>query len=84
MKEHLQDEVFSIVAHQARLDKSAISLQSSLKDLGVASLDALEVIFDIEERFKITLPETDGDLNTGTVQGLIDAVQRALAEKESG
>ena len=53
---NVQQEVFEIISKQAKIDIGAIKLESTLKDLGVASLDAIEVIFDIEEHFNINLP----------------------------
>jgi len=53
-----------------------------LKDLGIESLEAIEVIFDIEEHFNITFPDQQGaNFDTDTTQSLVDAVQNALDEK---
>jgi acyl carrier protein len=76
-----QQEVFEIISKQAKIDISTITPESTLKDLGVASLDAIEVIFDIEEHFNINLPNEDTDFETGTVGHLVEAVDRQLAQK---
>jgi acyl carrier protein len=75
-------QVFEIIAKQAKIDVATIAPESTLKDLGVASLDAIEVIFDIEEHFNITFPDQQGaNFDTDTAQSLVDAVQKALDEK---
>ena len=76
-----QQEVFEIISKQAKIDIDTIQCESTLKDLGVASLDAIEVIFDIEEHFNINLPNEDTDFENGTVGRLIEAVERQLAQK---
>jgi acyl carrier protein len=76
-----QQEVFEIISKQAKIDMDTITPQSTLKDLGVASLDAIEVIFDIEEHFNINLPNEDTDFEAGTVGHLVEAVDRQLAQK---
>jgi acyl carrier protein len=76
-----QQEVFEIISKQAKIEISTITPQSTLKDLGVASLDAIEVIFDIEEHFNINLPNEDTDFEAGTVGQLVEAVDRQLAQK---
>ena len=81
MSPSLQNQIFAIIADQAKLDVAAIRAESTLKDLGVASLDAIEVIFEIEEKFDVTLSDSDADLKSDTVQGLVFAVQRALDAK---
>jgi len=53
-----------------------------LKDLGVESLEAIELIFDIEEHFDITFPDQQGaNFDSDTAQSLVDAVQTALDSK---
>ncbi|QAU23489.1 acyl carrier protein [Dyella sp. M7H15-1] len=76
-----QQEVFEIISKQAKIDIDTIKPESTLKDLGVASLDAIEVIFDIEEHFNINLPNEDTDFEAGTVGHLVEAVNRQLALK---
>lgn len=76
-----QQDVFEIISKQAKIDIGTITPQSTLKDLGVASLDAIEVIFDIEEHFNINLPNEDTDFESGTVGHLVEAVDRQLAQK---
>lgn len=77
----IESRIFAIIAKQAKLDVATVTPQSTLKDLGVASLDAIEVIFDIEEAFDITFPDQGTNFDTDTVQHLIDAVRVALAAK---
>jgi acyl carrier protein len=83
MSKSLQEQIFAVIADQAKLDIATIRAESTLKDLGVASLDAIEIIFDIEEKFDVTLSDSDAELKSDTVQGLINAVQRALDEKDA-
>ncbi|MEO7013235.1 MAG: phosphopantetheine-binding protein [Dokdonella sp.] len=81
MAQTLQNQIFAIIADQAKLDVATIRAESTLKDIGVASLDAIEIIFEIEEKFDVTLSDSDADLKSDTVQGLVFAVQRALDAK---
>ena len=81
MNATVQEQIFAMIADTAKIDVSSINTDSTLKDLGVASLDAIEIIFDIEEKFDVTLSDSDADLKSDTVQGLINAVQRALDAK---
>ena len=76
-----QQEVFEIISKQAKIEIDTIKADSTLKDLGIASLDAIEVIFDIEEHFNINLPNEDTDFEAGTVGHLVEAVDRQLAQK---
>jgi len=81
----IRDIVFGIVAKQAKLDIGVLTPESTLRGLGVESLTAIEVLFEIEERFDINFTDESMsmDLNSGTLQQLVDAVETALAAKQA-
>lgn len=80
-EQNVQQDTFEIIAKQAKIDIATIKPESTLKELGVASLDAIEVIFDLEEHFDIQLPNEDADFDNGTVGQLVAAIERQLAAK---
>ena len=82
MNDSTEQQVFEIIAKQAKIPVENITPGSTLKDLGIASLEAIEVIFDIEEHFNITFPDQQGaNFDTDTAQSLVDAVRQGLAAK---
>lgn len=82
MNDSTQQQVLEIIAKQAKIDLATVKPESTLKDLGVESLDAIELIFDIEEHFNINFPEQQGaNFDSDTVQSLVDAVQKELDDK---
>jgi acyl carrier protein len=82
MNESTRQQVFEIIAKQAKIEIATIKPESTLKDLGIASLEAIELIFDIEEHFNINFPDQQGaNFDSDTAQSLVDAVQKALDEK---
>ena len=82
MNESTQQQVFEIIAKQAKIEIATIKPESTLKDLGIESLEAIELIFDIEEHFNINFPDQQGaDFDSDTAKSLVDAVQKALDDK---
>ena len=79
----IQETIFGIISKEAGIDIGKISLDSTLKDLEIQSLDAVQIIFEIEDHFKITLPDRDPNFDTESVKGLVDAVEKLVAAKES-
>ncbi len=77
----VQDTVFGIIAKEANIDVRKISLDSTLKQLEIQSLDAVQIIFEIEDHYKITLPDRDPNFDTESVKGLVEAVEKLVAEK---
>ncbi len=83
MDQAIADQVFDIVAKHGDIDRSTLTPTSTLKDLGIDSLEAIETIFDVEEHFNINFPNQDSNLDDGTLAGLIGSVEQALALKAS-
>ena len=79
MDQSIAEQVYDIVATHGEIDRAALTPESTLKDLGIDSLEAIETIFDVEEHFNITFPSQDPNLDSGTIGGLIDSVEQGLA-----
>ena len=79
----VQETIFGIISKEAGVDINKITRDSTLKDLEIQSLDAVQIIFEIEDHYKITLPDRDPNFDTESVKGLVDAVEKLVAEKES-
>jgi len=80
----VQETLFGIIAKEAGIERDKITLDSTLKELEIQSLDAVQIIFEIEDHYKITLPDRDPNFDTESVKGLVDAVERLVAEKQAG
>ena len=77
-------DVMEIIKRKIRVDKPDISMDDNLRELGLESLDALELVFDIEEKFNIEIPVNANDANIGgfeTVGDVVKGVEKVLAEK---
>jgi acyl carrier protein len=81
MSDDVQTTVFSIIAKEAGIDVAKVTLDSTLKDLEIASLDANHIIFEIEDHFKIQMPDRDPNFDTESVKGLVETVEKLLADK---
>ena len=73
--------IFDIIAKSCSVERDRITPDSTLKDLDVHSLDAVQVLFEIEDKFDITVPERQDQYSAGTVRDLINGVEKLLAAK---
>ena len=69
----VQETIFGIIAKEAGIDLAKITPDSTLKELEIQSLDAVQIIFEIEDHYKITLPDRDPNFDTDSVRGLVEA-----------
>jgi acyl carrier protein len=77
----VQDTVFDIIAKESGIDRAKITPDATLKDLEIQSLDAVQILFEIEDHFKITMPDRDPNFDTESVKGLVETVEKLVAEQ---
>jgi acyl carrier protein len=78
------DEILDIVAQKAMIDRSKLAPEAKLSDLNVSSLDVVEVVFALEDKFGIELP-FNANTNASdfeTVGDVIRMVEKQLAVKD--
>ena len=80
----VEQQIVGIISRESGIPVDTITPQSTLRDLNVESLDALEIFFSIEDHFKIQLPDHSPDFDTGSVSGLVAAVEQLVKEEASG
>jgi len=77
------NDVIDIIAKKKRVDKPTVELNDRLEDLGLESLDAVEMIFDLEEKFDIQIPYNANNPRTefDTVGEVVRAIQELVDKK---
>ena len=83
---NVKDSIVGIIAEQAVLEPSDITMDQSLEDLGIDSMGLVEAIFSIEERFDIQVPfnanePEKSDFDISSVAAIIAAVEKLIAEQ---
>lgn len=74
-KEQLTEEICAIIEERLGVAASEITPEKSLiNDLGADSLDSVELIMSIEQKFDISIPD-DAAENIKTVGDIIDYVK---------
>jgi acyl carrier protein len=84
----IKDRVIRIIAEQAVLDPSDVTMDSTLDDLGIDSLGLVESIFAIEEEFDISVPfnanePQESDFDISSVTSIVAGIERLVAEQSS-
>jgi len=86
MTNAVQDKVIKIIAEQAMLDTSAVSIDTLIEDIGLDSLGLVEAIFSIEEYFEIDIPFNANDpaaseFDVSKVKTIINAIEELVSAK---
>ena len=73
----LQQKIESILRAEKSISEGPIDAEVQLADLGFDSLDALNLLFILEETFKISIPD-DVARKIRTMNDMVGAVQDLL------
>jgi acyl carrier protein len=75
--DEIRDKVYDIIVSKMGVNKDQIKPESKFSDdLGADSLDTVELIMELENEFKIQIPDEDAE-KIGTVQHAIDYIVKS-------
>ncbi|KRS14267.1 phosphopantetheine-binding protein [Roseovarius atlanticus] len=83
-----KDKVIEIIAEQAVLEPSDVTMDSTLEELGIDSLGLVESIFAIEEAFDISVPfnanaPEESDFDISSVASIVAGIEKLVAEQKA-
>jgi acyl carrier protein len=57
MSDELTQKVFSVIAATQRIPVEKITIDSTFEELGIDSMDGVNILFALENEFNITIPD---------------------------
>lgn len=82
----LVDDVLDIVAQKAMIDRARLSPEAKLSDLQISSLDVVEIVFALEDKFEVQIPFNANSTNMEfeTVGQVVTIVEKLILAKKEG
>jgi acyl carrier protein len=77
MSESIFEKIATILSTKKGIDKESILIESSFEELGLDSLDAVELISDLEDEFNVTIPNVELQ-SIKTIQQAVVGLQKAM------
>lgn len=77
----VEAKVIEIIVREQHLDPNAVTIDSTFEELGIDSLDGVNILFALEEEFKIDVPDTVAQ-NMRSVRQVVDSLTRVLEGKD--
>jgi acyl carrier protein len=74
----MSDVVAEKVASVKRIPADTIKLDTNLQDLGIDSLDVFTLLFELENAFKISIPDDDVR-SLRTVNDVVEGIKKIIA-----
>jgi len=78
--EEVTQRVIHAIARSQRSDPAAIKPENTFQELGIDSLDGLNIVFELEEEFKIDIPD-DAARQFSSVEQAVQGVIELLKKK---
>ena len=79
--DELENKVLEIIAQQKRVPVENVTINSSFDELGMDSLDAVNILFELEGAFDINIPD-DKARQIKSVREMVEGVRALVAEKK--
>ncbi|HEY3836682.1 MAG TPA: phosphopantetheine-binding protein [Bryobacteraceae bacterium] len=74
------DDVLDVIAKTQRLPREKVTLDSRFEELGMDSMDAVNILFALEEKFDITIPD-EAAKQIRSIREMVEGVQKLLDAK---
>jgi acyl carrier protein len=78
MADPVAEKVIATLASVKRIPADTITLDTNLQEMGIDSLDVFSLLFELENAFKISIPDDDVR-SIKTVKDIVEGVKKLLA-----
>jgi acyl carrier protein len=83
MSDELMQRVLKVIATSKRIPLQTVTIESDFQQLGIDSMDAVEILFALENEFDISIPD-DEVRSVRNVRQMCEGVEKLIAAKADG
>ncbi len=83
MSDELTQRVLKTIATSKRIPVEQVTIESEFQQLGIDSMDAVEILFALENEFDISIPDEEVR-NVRNVRQMAEGVEKLVAAKAAG
>jgi acyl carrier protein len=78
MADEIEEKVLAVIAQVKRLPAESVALDSSFEQLGIDSLDGMNILFELENEFDINIPDEQAR-SIHSVREMVEGVKKLLS-----
>ncbi len=82
MNDDLTERILAIIAETQRKDPSQVRIDSSFEELGIDSMDGVNIVFALENEFDINVPDEEVK-SIRSVREMVDGVRKLVELKSA-
>lgn len=81
-QDDLTGRILRIIAETQRKDPAQVNIDSSFEELGIDSMDGVNIVFALENEFDINVPDEEVK-NIRNVRDLVEGVRTLVARRNA-
>src|ERR1700749_4550670 len=78
--DELTQRVLRIIAETQRKEPAQVTIDSSFEELGIDSMDGVNIVFALENEFDINVPDEEVK-NIRSVRGMVEGVRTLIQQR---
>jgi acyl carrier protein len=83
MSDEMIQRVLKVIATSKRIPLETVTIDSDFQQLGIDSMDAVEILFALENEFDINIPD-DEVRNVRSIRDMCAGVEKLVSAKGAG
>jgi acyl carrier protein len=78
MPDQLTERVLKVIAATQRISPEKVTIDSSFQELGIDSMDGINILFALENEFDITIPD-DQAKQIRSIREMVEGIQKLVS-----
>jgi acyl carrier protein len=83
MSEELTRKILKVIADSQKLPPEKVTIDSTFEELGIDSLDGVNILFALENEFNISIPD-EGVQSLRTTRQMVEALEKIIPGGSTG
>jgi Acyl carrier protein len=82
MPDQLTQRILGVIAATQRISPEKVTIDSSFQELGIDSMDGINILFALENEFDITIPDEQAK-QIRSIREMVDGIEKLVAESSA-
>ena len=79
MPQQLTQRVLSVIAATQRISPETVTIDKSFQELGIDSMDGINILFALENEFDITIPDEQAK-QIRSIREMVEGIEKLVSE----
>ena len=82
MPDQLTERVLKVIAATQRISPEKVTVDSSFQELGIDSMDGINILFALENEFDITIPDEQAK-QIRSIREMVEGIEKLVSQSPS-